>query len=142
MIVIFHFSNTPNLKVSDITTWYNQPSYEQNVSKITFLIDKDSLFYDSYKDTKHLEFVLHKIGHIFFYSLLTFLFFINIYIKRFRYIVTLLFTFFYAFSDEVHQFFVVGRSGRILDVLLDTVAGVLTLLILYIHSKKRKKPIR
>ena len=33
--------------------------------------------------------------------------------------------FLYACSDEVHQLFVVGRSGEIFDVLLDSFGGMI-----------------
>lgn len=45
----------------------------------------------------------------------------------------------YAVSDEIHQLFVMGRSGQITDVLLDS-AGVLigTLLALLVVKSARK----
>lgn len=52
----------------------------------------------------------------------------------------------YAVSDEVHQYFVGGRSGQISDVLLDT-AGGLAGILLYVytmkwHCKKHKKDVK
>lgn len=35
----------------------------------------------------------------------------------------------YAASDEIHQLFVPGRSGELRDVLIDTTAGVLGVLL-------------
>lgn len=44
----------------------------------------------------------------------------------------------YAISDEVHQLFVPGRGGAVLDVLIDS-AGSLTGIILYFLAFKYKK---
>lgn len=41
----------------------------------------------------------------------------------------------YAITDELHQFFVPGRSARILDVGIDT-AGVITGIFIYIALRK------
>lgn len=41
----------------------------------------------------------------------------------------------YAITDELHQFFVPGRSARILDVGIDT-AGVITGIFVYIALRK------
>ncbi len=44
----------------------------------------------------------------------------------------------YAITDEVHQFFVSGRSGQLSDVLIDTV-GVIIGLIIFLMIYKLKK---
>ena len=44
---------------------------------------------------------------------------------------SLLFGVFYAATDEVHQYFVPGRSARLFDVGLDTI-GVLTGIYIYL----------
>ena len=38
-------------------------------------------------------------------------------------------SFLYACSDEIHQLFVPGRSGNILDVLIDTVGASVGVLV-------------
>ena len=38
----------------------------------------------------------------------------------------------YACSDEIHQTFVSGRSGEVLDVLIDTIGGSLATYIYYL----------
>ena len=45
----------------------------------------------------------------------------------------------YAGSDELHQTFVGGRSGRPLDVLIDSIGIVLAVLICGIAMKKTGK---
>jgi VanZ family protein len=43
--------------------------------------------------------------------------------------VTVVFVFFYACSDEIHQLFVLGREGAFRDVIIDTVGGITLILI-------------
>ena len=44
----------------------------------------------------------------------------------------------YACSDEIHQTFVAGRSGEVLDVLIDTIGGSLSTYIYYLIHKRRR----
>ena len=70
------------------------------------------------------------------------------FLKRFN--ISVLFNFVYACTDEYHQLFVPGRSGRILDILIDTLgafSGIVLVLIIYkilhlIISKRPKKEIK
>lgn len=45
--------------------------------------------------------------------------------------------FLYACSDEIHQLFVPGRSGRFSDVLLDTLGASVGIFIYYLLFRKR-----
>lgn len=130
---IIYFSNVSNLIVSDPNTWVGKTEYE-NVQDLYFLLDGESLFYENYGEHKGKDFYMHKLGHIIAYSLLTLTFWINL--KKKSYIKTIFFIVFFAFTDEIHQFFIVGRSGRLLDVLLDITASLLTLIIISILRKK------
>ena len=53
-------------------------------------------------------------------------------------IYTIIFVFIYACSDEIHQLFIPGRSGEILDVLIDTSGGIISSLI-YTSFKVRRR---
>ena len=46
--------------------------------------------------------------------------------------------FLYACSDEVHQLFVPGRSGNIIDVGIDSLGAYLGITIYYLYYKWRK----
>lgn len=46
-------------------------------------------------------------------------------------IYTVIFVFLYSCSDEIHQLFIPGRSGEILDVLIDTLGGTLSASMYY-----------
>ena len=45
----------------------------------------------------------------------------------------------YAISDEVHQLFIGGRSGRILDVLIDSLGSFFGIYAYYIFTKLRRR---
>ena len=47
----------------------------------------------------------------------------------------------YAASDELHQRFVPGRSGRVTDVLIDSIGILVSLFILRLFTKKRENAI-
>jgi len=52
-------------------------------------------------------------------------------------IITIVFVFLYACSDEIHQLFVQGREGAIRDVIIDTCGGITLVLIkLFVTCKK------
>lgn len=51
----------------------------------------------------------------------------------------LMFTVFYAASDEIHQYFIPGRACALKDVLIDSSGGVLAGIIMYIRYKKSEK---
>ena len=58
---------------------------------------------------------------------------------RFKACISLLFSFLYAGSDEIHQFFVGGRSASFKDVLIDSTGaciGILLTIIIYTLIKK------
>lgn len=72
------------------------------------------------------RFIFFKSLHVLEYSLLAILLFFAI-LKNKQ---TIIFAYLYAFSDEVHQTFVVGRSGRLKDTLFDLLGIIIGLLIL------------
>ncbi len=71
-------------------------------------------------DQPTLRFFLLKSFHVIEYSVLTFLLYFGF--KKFKY--TIIFAYLYAISDEIHQYFVPGRSSRFVDTLID-LGGIL-----------------
>ena len=53
-------------------------------------------------------------------------------------IISIIVVLLYACSDEIHQTFVVGRSGEVLDVLIDTVGGSLATILYYLIYRRKK----
>lgn len=132
MVCIFYLSNTPGLQVANPETWFNEPRYEEEVTDLTFIKKTGGIFYTPYikEDLHSPDFILHKLSHIFFYSLLTILLFINLRKTKTKYLLVWSIAILFAFTDEAHQYFVVGRSGRLYDVILDATASFLTLLLI------------
>ena len=85
-------------------------------------------------DAVAAEHLLRKLAHMFEYCCLTLcysLFFLELWGWRIpaAFPAALAGCFFYACTDEWHQTFVPGRSGSFQDVLIDTLGGIVALLL-------------
>lgn len=49
------------------------------------------------------------------------------------------FSFFYACTDEIHQYFIPGRAMAFKDVLIDSSGALLSMIITKLNFKKKKK---
>lgn len=81
------------------------------------------------KDTETVTFIVRKTAHFTIYFLLGFLL-INLFREYFvidkkMFFILILLCMLYACSDEIHQSFVLNRTGKIADVFLDTVGASL-----------------
>ncbi len=90
-----------------------------------------------------IENIVRKTAHFLEYSVLGFLLFMALYsgLKPFRPFKWLLLKplipgVVYAISDELHQIFVPGRAGRILDVSIDSAGIIFGIYLAYLLSKK------
>ncbi len=92
-----------------------------------------------------LNYPFRKCMHASIYLILSLLLlnaFIKSNIKGIKlYLLTLFLCFFYALTDEYHQTFVAGRTGQLLDVLIDT-AGSSIGIFLFCFFKKRIDKIK
>jgi len=90
------------------------------------------IFYFSTKPTADIipetvpHFIFFKSLHILEYALLAILLFFAFLKDK----PTVIFAYLYALSDEIHQTFVPGRSGRFKDTLIDLLGIIIGLLIL------------
>lgn len=91
-------------------------------------------------------FIVRKSAHFLEYFILG-IFILNV-IKDYKsltinwILLALLLCFFYACTDEIHQLFVPDRSGRITDVLIDTLGslcGIIIYRIIYLKFHKRSQ---
>jgi len=119
MIVIFIMSNQP-AQISD--------SQSEGIMNILSAIgiNMNGIF------GQLANFIVRKCAHFLEYMILSLLAFnvFKIYLNIRRVIsVTIVFVFFYACSDEIHQLFVLGREGAFRDVIIDTLGGITTILI-------------
>ena len=87
-----------------------------------------------------IEPVLRKAAHMSEYALLACLVYFGIrgFTSSYRRaaLISLIICMLYACTDEWHQTFVYGRSGRIRDVLIDTSGAVTALLIILLLKRK------
>jgi VanZ family protein len=99
---------------------------------------------------KNWQFYVERKGaHIGEYFLLSLLFLRVIFVENrasisrernlLPYLVAFVFSFIFAIFDELHQFFVVGREGKITDVGIDAIGIILGLLFHYILNKFKRK---
>ena len=121
---IFYMSNQP-ANVSD----------DQSFKALSILsnlgIDVNGIF------GEFANFVVRKCAHFLEYMILAF-FAVNVikmyFVFRVSSILSVVFVFLYACTDEFHQIFVPGREGAFRDVMIDTCGGV-TLILLYVIFK-------
>lgn len=131
MSLIFIFSNQKavvSLNTSD-------SFIDKTVVKIYRLFDGDV---NKEKDIKELfSRPVRKLAHftVYFILGLLVLYTLKSYDVKDFVLYTILICFLYAASDEVHQLFIVGRSGEALDICLDTLASTLSVLLAIIFKK-------
>jgi VanZ family protein len=102
---------------------------------LPLLIISGLIFYLSSRSSTALHEVvvynvfLNKLAHLIAYATLflsaVFYFQSNKYTRRHYYLYSFLYLFLYAISDEVHQTFVPSRQGKISDVFIDLLGGVI-----------------
>jgi VanZ family protein len=75
-----------------------------------------------------LDFILKKTAHIIEYTILFLLWFRALGNKNPLH--ALMFSIGYAFTDEIHQLFVPGRTGRLRDVGIDSIGMIISALLI------------
>lgn len=118
MIVIFCFSN----QVSDDSTKLSNGFIRNTICKVNKNCDK--VIEKTFTPVR-------KCAHFFIYLILGILVMNCFNIDKKYIIYSVIICFLYSISDEVHQIFVSGRSGEVLDVLIDTCGSFLGINILY-----------
>ncbi len=133
MSIIFMFSNQ-NSKVSTgssnsfirrtIIAVYKIFNSNASEEELNIIVDK-------------LDVPIRKIGHLMEYFILGVLVFFTFRAYNINYFyLSLLVCFVYACSDEIHQLFVPGRSGNVIDVLVDTFGSFCAIILLFKVFKK------
>ncbi|WP_280770712.1 VanZ family protein [Salipaludibacillus daqingensis] len=145
MIIIVTFSLIVISVASQITTITIDSSLHEvykNESSLIFLMDINSSFYSLYSFQGNPALLTRKIGHFVLYGILASFIFVILSIKRWslRRIIAIGTSSFIGLLDEIHQHFLINRSGRLLDVYINTVGSIsfvlLTLLLYYLISKR------
>lgn len=119
MSLIFYFSHQSGDNSSDLSS-----------NLVNFIVSLFS-FLNPYIEI--LTIFVRKSAHFFLYfilGILTINFIIehNIYQKK-RILFAFLFCLFYAITDETHQLFIPGRSGNVIDVIVDSAGSISGILI-------------
>ena len=126
MIVIFNFSNQGGNESGEISS---------KVTKVVADIVAKEKEESKEQIVEKFEIVVRKGAHYTIYTIGGFLIMNYAYsmekTKKQKILGSLLFGAFYASTDELHQYFVPGRSARLYDVGIDTL-GVLTGIGLYL----------
>ena len=88
-----------------------------------------------------IEWIVRKAAHITEYAILAAAVLFALYFwtnrKRVLYFSTVVFCVFYAVTDEIHQLFVKGRSGKASDVLIDAVGVLIATGLIYLLKERR-----
>lgn len=122
MVIIFYMSSQPG-NISDLQS-HGVLDFLKRLG-LSINTDLDNM----------ANFIVRKSAHFTEYMILAFLIFnvvINYYGFKKSLILSLIFVFIYASSDEFHQCFVFGRDGKFKDVIIDTLGGTTFLLIISI----------
>jgi len=130
LLAISKFSHTPHLKVTDSSSWANSSVWDDHAT-LWSILHPNSEFYTSYTCVFDLEFIFRKIAHLSFFGMLGLLFYWNLKKDKYRYIKAWFCVAVFAFLDEVHQAFIIGRDGRIMDVAIDSLGAAILLFLLY-----------
>lgn len=83
---------------------------------------------------RNASFLVRKCAHMSEYAILAILFvqlYRNTCYFKYAVILSLVSSFLYACSDEIHQLFVEGRAGMFQDVMIDTIGAIIALMIWY-----------
>lgn len=137
MLAIFYTSNTPGLRATEPATWMAMPALKEDVT-LGSVLAPGSDFYQPVPFRLEAEFLARKTAHVTFFGLLSLLIYWNLSKSKQRYWRAVLWTSLFAFSDEVHQAFILHRDGRLADVLLDTVGGAVVMLLVYSWHRYKK----
>lgn len=139
MLIIFYFSSCDG----DTST----NSSDTVVQCIISFMKSIPFFHFSkgeyYNLALHLSFPVRKMAHMMEFGMLFLCFVLALYSfiehgikKKYWRLIAFLLTVLYAVSDEFHQLFVVGREGRILDVMIDSLGALIIWLIIYRIDKR------
>lgn len=134
LIVIFNFSKENGKGSSS-----RSHRFINNIVNVYKSVTKSKL--DNKKIIEKIEYPIRKCAHFTLYFILgifVLLFFLTFDIKR-RYLISIIFVYIAACLDEVHQLFVPGRSGKVLDTFVDLIGALTSMFIIYLIRRKKTK---
>ena len=133
MIMIFMFSN----QSADASTGSSKSFTKKTIITIYKLFDKDASEERLNEIVDMLDPPVRKFGHFTEFLVLGILVFATLKAYGINNLyIAILICFLYSCSDEIHQLFITGRSGNILDITIDTFGSICGILILNKFMKK------
>ena len=133
MAVIFGYSGQQGEESEGVSTKVSKVIIQGTNQVFHMEWDDDQIL----ENAKLIEYPIRKCAHMTEYAILALLVFgtlgcYGMKIQRMRYWIAIGYVFGYASTDEYHQTFVAGRSGRFSDVCIDTVGASLAMLLLWL----------
>lgn len=138
MALIFAFSNQKDVESSNVSDGF----IDRTVVKIYKIFNENITKEKENEIIEKYTYPIRKLAHYTLYFILGILSFLVVKdysINKKLIIYSLLICFLYACSDEFHQLFIIGRSARVLDVIIDTFGSFCSISIFYIFNKKISK---
>lgn len=138
---IFSFSNQNGVQSSGVSRKVTK-ILTNNIKKVQAMSKEEKEIF-----MNNAEKIIRKLAHFSIYTVVGFLMMALMSTYNAKTIIRVSISFgigvIYAILDEIHQYFIPGRSGRVFDVIIDSF-GVLTgiciiMIILYIITKIKKK---
>lgn len=127
----------PSILLMIIIFWFSHQTGTESAGLSTYIVNW-------LNDSFHIiipEIIMRKAAHMSEYAILTLTFIYGFSKNKLILQKVLLFslssTFLYACSDEFHQLFIAGRSGQLVDVLIDTTGGMIAIILFYFIKKKK-----
>ena len=138
MALIFSFSNQKDVDSSKVSDSF----IDRTVVKIYKIFNENITKEKENEIIEKYTYPIRKFAHYTLYFILGILSFLVVKdysINKKLIIYSLLICFLYACSDEFHQLFIIGRSARVLDVIIDTFGSFCSISIFYIFNKNIQK---
>jgi VanZ family protein len=88
---------------------------------------------------KITDFIVRKLAHVMLFFTLAFFALKVIRHWRWQYLAAWVFASVYGITDEWHQLFVPGRSGKAGDVIIDATGALILIAVVYLWDKSRQK---
>lgn len=141
-LFIFGFSNQEGDKSGNLS---------QKTAVMVVKIAGNMNFIDVNEDNvnelaERIEYPIRKLAHVTEYMVFGLLILLALYIWAFKarqlYLTAFFTSFVFACTDEIHQLFVAGRSGRFTDVCIDSAGVFIGLLMVFLISRAKPHLIR
>ena len=134
MIVIFLFSNQKSIQSND----YSNSLIKNTIVNIYKIFEPNPTVEQIEEIIDIWDYPVRKTAHLTEYFILGILLYLTFSLYNIKnYYIMVLFGFLYAYFDEIHQLFVVGRDGNFKDVLIDTIGISLAIYIMYLLNKRK-----